>query len=93
MPVTRREFLAASGSLLAASAAPAAEAPAPWPRRLRVLILGGTVFLGPELVGAGPRGFLGRSSRSLLVVMVAVRVAILVITIAVSDDRPILDGD
>ena len=47
----------------------------------------------PEPVEAGGKGFLGRSSRPLLVAMVAVRVAILVITIAVSHERPILDGD
>jgi len=52
MPLTRREFLAASGSLLAASALPAGAEPAPVPARLRILILGGTAFLGPELVEA-----------------------------------------
>ena len=47
----------------------------------------------PEPVEAERRGLLGRSSRPLLLAMVGVRVAILVITIAVSDERPILDGD
>src|SRR5512143_2143623 len=52
MPLTRREFLATSGSLLAASALPAGASPAPAARKLRILILGGTSFLGPELVEA-----------------------------------------
>lgn len=53
MPWTRREFVAASGSLLAASAldARAGEAAAA-PRQLKLLLLGGTAFLGPELVQA-----------------------------------------
>ena len=60
MALTRREFLTASGSLLAASALPAAAAlvhgggagPGPAARPLRILILGGTGFLGPALVEA-----------------------------------------
>src|SRR5512134_943498 len=53
MPWTRREFVAASGSLLAASAldARAGEAAAA-PRPLKLLLLGGTAFLAPELVQA-----------------------------------------
>ena len=53
-PMTRRAFLATSGSLLAAAALPAraGEDPAPRPRRLRLLVLGGTTFLGPGLVEA-----------------------------------------
>ncbi|MBI5067159.1 MAG: NAD-dependent epimerase/dehydratase family protein [Deltaproteobacteria bacterium] len=53
MPWTRRRFLSASGSALAAAALDArAEGPGPAPRKLRLLILGGTAFLGPELVEA-----------------------------------------
>ena len=61
MAMTRREFLGCSAAAavtgLAAAAAPAlagqgAQAAAASPRRLKLLILGGTVFLGPELVEA-----------------------------------------
>jgi 2'-hydroxyisoflavone reductase len=53
MPVTRREFLAAAGSALAAAALPASAGEAAPPRGgQRILILGGTGFLGPELVQA-----------------------------------------
>jgi len=53
MTLTRRQFLSASGSLLAASALDArAAGPGPAPRPLRLLLLGGTAFLGPELVQA-----------------------------------------
>jgi 2'-hydroxyisoflavone reductase len=53
-PWTRRAFLAASGAALAAGALPsrAAEGPAKASRKLRLLLLGGTAFLGPELVEA-----------------------------------------
>jgi 2'-hydroxyisoflavone reductase len=46
--LTRRGFLAAAGSALAASALPGPRARAAG--KLRILILGGTGFLGPELV-------------------------------------------
>jgi len=52
MPFTRREFLATSGSLLAASGLEARAAGPSGPRSLRLLLLGGTAFLGPELVEA-----------------------------------------
>jgi len=53
VPVTRRQFLSTSGALLAASAIDArAGEPAPAPRKLKLLLLGGTAFLGPELVEA-----------------------------------------
>lgn len=52
MPMTRRRFLSTSGALLAASALDARAAGTAAPRKLRLLILGGTAFLGPELVGA-----------------------------------------
>lgn len=53
MPLTRRRFLSTSGALLAASALDARAAePAAAPRKLRLLLLGGTAFLGPELVEA-----------------------------------------
>lgn len=45
----RRGFLAAAGSALAAAALPGGPARA-GPGKLRILILGGTGFLGPELV-------------------------------------------
>lgn len=53
-PWSRRAFLAASGTVLAAGALPSrgAEGPTKAPRRLRLLLLGGTAFLGPELVDA-----------------------------------------
>jgi 2'-hydroxyisoflavone reductase len=57
-PWTRRAFLAASGAALAAGALPsragggAETGPAQGPRKLRLLLLGGTAFLGPELVEA-----------------------------------------
>jgi 2'-hydroxyisoflavone reductase len=48
-PLTRRRFLAAASSALAAAALPGAPARAAQ-GKLRILILGGTGFLGPELV-------------------------------------------
>ena len=64
MAMTRREFVVATGAAMAAgalsgcagaaaagSAMSAAAKPAP-PRPLKLLILGGTAFLGPELVEA-----------------------------------------
>lgn len=62
MPLTRRDFLHASMGALAACAAPRAGAPgpdaaagsgpAPAPRPMKLLVLGGTRFLGPALVEA-----------------------------------------
>ncbi|HEY7725480.1 MAG TPA: epimerase, partial [Anaeromyxobacteraceae bacterium] len=53
MPLGRRQFLAATGSALAAGAARAAGGgSAAAPGKLRLLILGGTAFLGPALVEA-----------------------------------------
>jgi len=51
LPISRRRFLSASAATLAAAALPAGADEAP--RRPRsILILGGTAFLGPELVEA-----------------------------------------
>ena len=49
MPIDRRQFLATSAGLAALSAAPVAIA-APAGRRLDILMLGGTGFLGPHTV-------------------------------------------
>ena len=46
MPLSRRAFLQATGAALAATGLPAAPAPA----RKRILILGGTGFLGPATI-------------------------------------------
>lgn len=48
-PLTRRRFMAAAGTALAAAALPA-RPPRAAEGKLRILILGGTSFLGPELV-------------------------------------------
>ena len=60
MAVTRRDFLQASLATLAACAAPRAEGPGAYAspaKPSRILILGGTSFLGPALVeAAGARG-------------------------------------
>jgi 2'-hydroxyisoflavone reductase len=51
MPFTRREFVMSSLSALAVAAAPGGGGAAPKPgRKLKLLILGGTGFLGPALV-------------------------------------------
>ena len=55
MAMTRRDFLQASLATLAACAAPKAGGPGGSPRAngpTRILILGGTGFLGPALVEA-----------------------------------------
>lgn len=52
MPLSRRQFLSTSGALLAASALDARGAGPAAPRKLKLLLLGGTAFLGPELVEA-----------------------------------------
>ena len=56
MPMTRRRFLelAAGSAAGLACAGPGAGGPSPAPRApgMRILILGGTAFLGPELVAA-----------------------------------------
>jgi nucleoside-diphosphate-sugar epimerase len=53
MPTTRRSFLRSSlGALAAAGAATASSGADPKPSRKRILILGGTGFLGPALVEA-----------------------------------------
>src|SRR5512138_1103393 len=52
MPMTRRSFLHSSLALAATGAAGSARAADPKPARKRILILGGTGFLGPALVEA-----------------------------------------
>ena len=53
-PISRRSFLAAGAATAAAArTAPAALLPSsPPPKQLRILMLGGTVFLGPAVVNA-----------------------------------------
>ncbi|HEY6003722.1 MAG TPA: NAD-dependent epimerase/dehydratase family protein [Anaeromyxobacter sp.] len=52
MPMTRRSFLQSSLGALAAAAAGGSGAAEPQPKKQRILILGGTAFLGPALVEA-----------------------------------------
>jgi len=57
--VKRRDVLLAGGAALLASALPAsspAQTPAPSPKKLSILVLGGTRFLGPHFIAAARAG-------------------------------------